>query len=128
MLFQQELFIGHALYDKEPTIIHHFADQTRKLKYPHLGAGFAINRALMISLNKRIITDGFPQNNFSIDASYELSKFIYNNGLGKRLTNSPEICVVAEKDCATYPRIFHSCVSEKLANSYCVTFVRILIQ
>ncbi|KAF7989918.1 hypothetical protein HCN44_008592 [Aphidius gifuensis] len=94
---KQKFFIGHALYDQEPTVIHHFADQTKQLKYPNTVSGFVIN--------------GFPENDFSIDASYELSKFIYNSGEGIRLINVPEFCVVSEKNCATFPKVFHSCSS-----------------
>lgn len=43
----QNTWIGHALYDHEPTIIHHFAEHNKKFKYPHIASGFAITSVLL---------------------------------------------------------------------------------
>ncbi|KMQ98336.1 beta- -glucosyltransferase [Lasius niger] len=43
----QDVWIGHALYDHEPTIIHHFAQNTKKFKYPHMATGFAMTFKLL---------------------------------------------------------------------------------
>jgi len=51
-LFVQDVWIGHTLYDREPTIIHHFAQQATKFTYPHIASGFAMS----ITLLKRYIS------------------------------------------------------------------------
>ncbi|CAL7950308.1 unnamed protein product [Xylocopa violacea] len=105
----KNLWIGHALYDHEPTIIHHFADHTKKFKYPHIASGFAITSRLLTSLVQKIIKGERPKDDFSIDASYEFSSFVLKVDKGVRLTHVPEICIVSSFDCATYPRFFHPC-------------------
>jgi UDP-glucose:O-linked fucose beta-1,3-glucosyltransferase len=39
------IFMGHALYDEEATIIHHFAfhENTKSFPYPDLAACFLMN-------------------------------------------------------------------------------------
>ncbi|XP_031828929.1 beta-1,3-glucosyltransferase isoform X2 [Nomia melanderi] len=107
----KKLWIGHALYDHEPTIIHHFAEHNIKFKYPHIASGFAITSALMNSLVQKIITGDKPKDDFSIDVSYEFALFVLNVDKGIRLTHASEICIVSSPDCATYPRFFHPCDS-----------------
>lgn len=43
----QDIWIGHMLYDREPTIIHHFAQHTKKFRYPHIASGFAMTSKLL---------------------------------------------------------------------------------
>ncbi|KAK2586247.1 hypothetical protein KPH14_001503 [Odynerus spinipes] len=105
----QDLWIGHALYDVEPTIIHHFAEATKKFKYPHIATGFAITSKLLNRLAQEISHGYNAHNDFSIDASYELANFILKSKRSVRLTHVPELCVVSTSDCATYPRFFHPC-------------------
>ncbi|XP_076303571.1 beta-1,3-glucosyltransferase [Lasioglossum baleicum] len=107
----KDLWIGHALYDREPTIIHHFAEHNKKLKYPHIASGFAITSALMNSLVKKLIAGEGPKEDFSIDASYEFALFVLHGDKGVRLTHVPDLCIVSTSDCATYPRFFHPCDS-----------------
>jgi UDP-glucose:O-linked fucose beta-1,3-glucosyltransferase len=47
--FFKELFIGHALHDREATIIHHFAfsNDPQQFKYPYFASGFAMSQALL---------------------------------------------------------------------------------
>lgn len=110
----KNLWIGHALYDHEPTIIHHFADHNKKFKYPHIASGFAVTITLLTSLIQKIIEGGGPKDDFSIDASYEFASFVFKVDKGVRLTHVPGICIVSSSDCATYPRFFHPCVSHYL--------------
>lgn len=54
-LFTQNIWIGHALYDHEPTIIHHFAKNIKKFKYPLMATGFGmtfnlVNRYILLIL------------------------------------------------------------------------------
>ncbi|XP_078038981.1 beta-1,3-glucosyltransferase [Augochlora pura] len=107
----KNLWIGHALYDHEPTIIHHFAEHNKKFKYPHVASGFAITLALMNSLVQKLIAGEGPKDDFTIDASYEFASFVLHVDKGIRLTHEPNICIVSSSDCATYPRFFHSCDS-----------------
>lgn len=45
----KEIWVGHALYDKEASIIHHFAfyDNPSYFKYPNVASGFAMSVALV---------------------------------------------------------------------------------
>lgn len=47
---EQELFLGYALYDAEPTIVHHFAhfEDSAWFPYPALRAGIALSRPLAV--------------------------------------------------------------------------------
>ncbi|XP_006620379.2 beta-1,3-glucosyltransferase [Apis dorsata] len=107
----KNIWIGHALYDHEPTIIHHFAEHNKKFKYPHIASGFAITSVLLTSLVHKIIKDEGPKDDFSIDASYEFASFVLRIDKGIRLTHVPQICVISSSECATYPRFFHPCDS-----------------
>lgn len=103
----QNMWIGHALYDHEPSIIHHFA-KSKKFKYPHMAAGFAMTFKLLNSLARQVSEDKQPKIDFSIDASYEFADFVLKS-TNTRLTHVSKICVVSSSDCATYPRIFYQC-------------------
>ncbi|XP_017760459.1 PREDICTED: beta-1,3-glucosyltransferase [Eufriesea mexicana] len=107
----KNLWIGHALYDHEPTIIHHFAEHNKKFKYPHIASGFAITSALLTSLVHKITKGERPKDDFSIDTSYEFASFVSKVNKKLQLTHVPEICIISNSDCATYPRFFHPCGS-----------------
>ncbi|KAG5326723.1 B3GLT glucosyltransferase, partial [Acromyrmex heyeri] len=106
----QDVWMGYALYDREPTIIHHFAQHTKKFKYPHIASGFAMSVTLLKSLSKQISKGKEPKADFSIDVSYEFATFVLNR-TGVKLTHVSKLCIVSASDCATYPRFFHSCSS-----------------
>ncbi|XP_035734845.1 uncharacterized protein LOC118447232 [Vespa mandarinia] len=115
----QELWIGHALYDVEPTIIHHFAEHKKKFKYPHIATGFAMTSKLLNRIAEEISLEFNLSNDFSIDASYELGGFILKSKKPVKLTHVPQLCVVSTSDCATYPRFFHPCdTTISLQNAY----------
>ncbi|XP_072751462.1 beta-1,3-glucosyltransferase [Anoplolepis gracilipes] len=105
----QDVWIGHALYDHDPTIIHHFAE-TRKFKYPHFATGFGVTFKLLKGLSQQISEGKKPKTDFSIDASYEFAKFLLKS-TNVKLTHVPKLCIVSSSDCATYPRFFHPCSS-----------------
>lgn len=48
-------------------------------------------------------------NDFSIDASYEFSKFVLGSKI--RLTHNEQFCLVSSSECATYPKHIEPCVS-----------------
>ncbi|KAH8281459.1 hypothetical protein KR054_000731 [Drosophila jambulina] len=77
-------YYGHALYDSEATIIHHFwhYKDPRWFPYPMLSAGVVFTGSLFRRLTELVALNA--QNNsrpseFSIDASHELARFIFDN-------------------------------------------------
>ncbi|XP_046390658.1 beta-1,3-glucosyltransferase [Ischnura elegans] len=110
-------WVGHALRDREPTIIHHFQSDGR-LSYPHFSAGFAIDRVLLHILSDRVeewAASG-EVSDFSIDAAHELASFIWNSGQGAHLTHSKAFCLTLDQNktesharCATWPLRFEPC-------------------
>ncbi|OXU27395.1 hypothetical protein TSAR_013940 [Trichomalopsis sarcophagae] len=105
----KNLWIGHALYDNEPTIIHHYAEHTKRFKYPNLASGFVMSKHLFQGLANQANEFISSTVDFSIDASYEFATFVLNEGKGARLTHVPEFCVVSNDNCATYPKPFYPC-------------------
>ncbi|EDV58569.1 beta-1,3-glucosyltransferase isoform X2 [Drosophila erecta] len=77
-------FYGHALYDAEATIIHHFSNHKdpQRFPYPMLSAGVIFTGALLRRLADLVASTGHNitvHSDFSIDASYELARFIFDN-------------------------------------------------
>ncbi|XP_026478271.1 LOW QUALITY PROTEIN: beta-1,3-glucosyltransferase-like [Ctenocephalides felis] len=103
------MYLGHALYDREASIIHHFAfmQDPTVFKYPHIGAGMALSRKLVSSINQKLSRHPI-QNDFSIDASHELSLFILDI---TKLIHVKEFCSKKNEieNCATFPRPFETC-------------------
>ncbi|XP_054715327.1 beta-1,3-glucosyltransferase-like [Uloborus diversus] len=89
----QEHFIGYALRDSEPTIIHHFASNegNSAVLYPHFAPGFAMSLPLIQKIHSRLSEDF--EHAFSIDPKYEIAKFIWNNGMGIQLQHSENFCI-----------------------------------
>ncbi|KAH7956919.1 hypothetical protein HPB52_013556 [Rhipicephalus sanguineus] len=61
-------FVGHALWDEETTIVHHF-DDPRSLAYPDLSAGMVLNRKALQRVAEAL--DVASPDDFSIDRQYE---------------------------------------------------------
>ncbi|KAH8298032.1 hypothetical protein KR018_004790 [Drosophila ironensis] len=79
-------FYGHALYDTEATIVHHFAHYTdpQWFPYPMLRAGVIFTGVLLQRLVELVAPNTRHNNSqraseFSIDASHELARFIFDN-------------------------------------------------
>ncbi|XP_012527954.1 beta-1,3-glucosyltransferase isoform X2 [Monomorium pharaonis] len=106
----QDVWFGHMLYDREPTIIHHFAQHAKKFRYPHIASGFAMSAMLLRRLSKQVSEGNELKTDFSIDVSYEFANFVLNS-TGVKLHHVSKFCIVSASDCATYPRFFHSCSS-----------------
>ncbi|KAH6932108.1 hypothetical protein HPB50_002870 [Hyalomma asiaticum] len=66
---QDAQFVGHALWDEETTIVHHF-DDPRSLAYPDLSAGMALNKEALQRLAEAL--DVASPDDFSIDRQYEV--------------------------------------------------------
>ena len=49
-MFFKEMFLGHALRDREAAIIHHFAfyENPSVFSYPDFTAGWAISAAMLL--------------------------------------------------------------------------------
>ncbi|XP_066995868.1 beta-1,3-glucosyltransferase isoform X2 [Anabrus simplex] len=107
----EELWIGHALYDREPTIIHHFAfiENTQQFKYPYFGSGFAMSNTLLRRLSSRLAHEDFTNREFSIDPSHELALFVWDNGRGPALKHMRHLCLTQQSHCASFPQAFQPC-------------------
>ncbi|GIY00281.1 beta-1,3-glucosyltransferase [Caerostris extrusa] len=112
----QNIFVGYALKDSDPTIIHHFAatDENSVISYPHFSAGFFMSFSL---ISKLIMECKDCQ--FSIDPKYELAKFIWDNSATK-LIHEPQLCLKKNLDiCATWiteniPNCGHAIPAKKI--------------
>ncbi|XP_077299892.1 beta-1,3-glucosyltransferase [Arctopsyche grandis] len=108
----EEIWIGRKLKDIEPTIIHHFAysDDSEEFVYPNFASGFAMSMALIRTLHHKFQDNKTKSNiEFSIDPSFELANFVWDNGDGSKLIHSDKFCIVSERECATYPNSHDTC-------------------
>lgn len=107
----QDFLIGHALHDREATIIHHFAfsNDPQQFKYPHFASGFAMSQALLKKIAYRLDHGDHPDIDFSIDPSHELALYILDKGKGPELTHASQLCLRNQPLCASYPLEFHVC-------------------
>lgn len=111
---KQEKWYGHALRDRDATIIHHFAFPKNPsiFKYPNFASGFVMTKTLLKKLAHRLRDGDFPKNpDFSIDAAYELALYIWQEGKGPELTHLDAICAKPGPHCATKPSVFVPCGS-----------------
>ncbi|GAB1598117.1 beta-1,3-glucosyltransferase-like, partial [Argonauta hians] len=106
------LFLGNALQDEAPVIIHHFAfsENPSQFSYPNIALGFLLSLPLVKNLHSR-----WPPSNmrtdFSIDLKHELAMYIWDDGNGVALTDVPEFCN-DKQNCAVYlPYKFPQCGS-----------------
>lgn len=111
-------FIGHALKDREHSIIHHY-EPPDALSYPDFASGFILSHRLVDKLSARIESHrektGALPGDFSIDAQYEFAKMVLRQDLdgggsveveeGPRLLHEPLLCTVQqESSCAIMAR------------------------
>ncbi|CAN7985194.1 unnamed protein product, partial [Ixodes hexagonus] len=95
-------FLGHALWDVESTIIHHF-DDPMSLAYPAMSAGVVLS----VSTLSRAATawTQAASHEFSIDRQYEFAKFLRTAECGALiLENVSSFCLGQEKgsSCITW--------------------------
>lgn len=109
---EEEIWLGHALYDREASIIHHFAffEDPEYFKYPNFASGFAFTMTLVKRLSARLVDYNAPSD-FSIDPAHELALFIWNQGEGPRMKHIPQLCLTNNTSCASYPQPFKPCGS-----------------
>nr|XP_036232400.1 beta-1,3-glucosyltransferase isoform X2 [Bactrocera oleae] len=74
------LYLGHALYDDQANIRHHFAfhKDAEWFPFPLQRAGIVFSRALIIKTAEAIETATIYSSPFIIDMEHELALFIYN--------------------------------------------------
>jgi len=108
----KEWFIGHELWDRDATIVHHFAfhDDPSAFKYPLLDAGFLLS----IPLLKRVCAEasgrGLASATFAIDVQHELALHFWRGGhKGINLTHSAHLCRKSGPHCATWIQPFQFC-------------------
>ncbi|XP_055546325.1 beta-1,3-glucosyltransferase [Wyeomyia smithii] len=102
--YRQELFLGYPLYDREATIIHHFAffKNPSSFLYPYLRAGVAITVPLVDHLIQVLSSAGSTLTEFIIDAAHEFALLAWNQGSGTRLTSVSYLCARYDETCAIY--------------------------
>ena len=75
----ERVFLGKALHDKHPVIIHYF-DTNLNLKYPDFSAGFVMSKALIKDIITQIDTTDIlqtqPHDNESFRGNYVIGKDI----------------------------------------------------
>ncbi|XP_077534991.1 beta-1,3-glucosyltransferase-like isoform X2 [Haemaphysalis longicornis] len=93
-------FVGHALWDQEATITHHF-EEARSLAYPDISAGMVLSKATLERAAKALETT-LPDD-FSIDRQYEIAKFLRAHCDGLLLEHAEAFCLGERKEgCATW--------------------------
>ncbi|XP_004075349.1 beta-1,3-glucosyltransferase isoform X2 [Oryzias latipes] len=103
----KEWFVGKPLFDKESTIIHHyaFAENPSIFKYPDFAAAWALSMPLVVRLANKV-RDEPLKSDFTIDLKHEIALYIWDSGKGPHLTAAPELCTEPEdslnaQHCAT---------------------------
>ncbi|CRK86449.1 CLUMA_CG000021, isoform A, partial [Clunio marinus] len=105
-----EGYYGFPLYDRDATIIHHFAffHNPSIFHFPFLKAGVAFSIPLLHRLVDRLLPSATPPfkapTEFSIDASHELALFIWNIDKNLNLKTVPYFCSHYGSECAIYAR------------------------
>ena len=69
---EELLFVGHALQDKQSTIIHHQSHEHGLLKFPLLNAGFAMSAGLIAKLGASL-ADRPISNLFHTETAFEVA-------------------------------------------------------
>ncbi|XP_030377697.1 beta-1,3-glucosyltransferase isoform X2 [Scaptodrosophila lebanonensis] len=79
---QELAYYGHALYDAEATIVHHFAHYKNPtwFPYPMLSAGIIFTGPLLRSLAELVAINASKRHSeFAIDAAHELARYLFDN-------------------------------------------------
>jgi len=120
---EERYFMGRALKDESPTIIHHFHMNTEEntVTYPDHQLGIFLSRKLVLDLKDK--TKAAAANlDFHIDPEFELAKFLLTDSeLGVGLTDVTQLCPKEPKrdqlvaPCVTHPRLDYKCLKNKEA-------------
>ncbi|XP_053661624.1 beta-1,3-glucosyltransferase [Anopheles marshallii] len=104
--YREKLFLGYPLYDREATIIHHFAffKNPSSFLYPYLRAGIALTVPLVDHL-VQLIADGAARpalSDFFIDVAHEFALAVWQHGRGFPLQPRRYFCAKALPSCAIH--------------------------
>uniref|UniRef100_A0A182M6J7 Fringe-like glycosyltransferase domain-containing protein n=1 Tax=Anopheles culicifacies TaxID=139723 RepID=A0A182M6J7_9DIPT len=104
--YREKLFLGYPLYDREATIIHHFAffKNPSSFLYPYLRAGIALTVPLVDHL-VQLLSDGAARpalSDFFIDAAHEFALAVWQHGQGFPLQPRRYFCAKALPSCAVH--------------------------
>ncbi|XP_049288708.1 beta-1,3-glucosyltransferase [Anopheles funestus] len=104
--YREKLFLGYPLYDREATIIHHFAffKNPSSFLYPYLRAGIALTVPLVDHL-VQLLSDGAARpalSDFFIDAAHEFALAVWQHGQGFPLQPRRYFCAKALPNCAIH--------------------------
>uniref|UniRef100_A0A182PB35 Fringe-like glycosyltransferase domain-containing protein n=1 Tax=Anopheles epiroticus TaxID=199890 RepID=A0A182PB35_9DIPT len=104
--YREKLFLGYPLYDREATIIHHFAffKNPTSFLYPYLRAGIALTVPLVDHL-VHLLAAGSPRpplSDFFIDAAHEFALLVWQHGQGFPLQPRRYFCAKALPSCAIH--------------------------
>lgn len=95
----RSIYLGHGLYDSEPSIIHHYSLDIEN-PYPDFGTGLVISRDILIKLTDRL-TKHKKNIDFIIDVKYELNRMI-NELVEIKLDDRPDLfCYENRSTCLT---------------------------
>uniref|UniRef100_A0A1S4H2B8 Fringe-like glycosyltransferase domain-containing protein n=1 Tax=Anopheles gambiae TaxID=7165 RepID=A0A1S4H2B8_ANOGA len=105
--YREKLFLGYPLYDREATIIHHFAffKNPTSFLYPYLRAGIALTVPLVDHLVQLLSDTGTlrpPLSDFFIDAAHEFALLVWQHGDGVPLQPRRYLCAKALPSCAIH--------------------------
>uniref|UniRef100_A0A182QFF1 Fringe-like glycosyltransferase domain-containing protein n=1 Tax=Anopheles farauti TaxID=69004 RepID=A0A182QFF1_9DIPT len=109
--YREKLFLGYPLYDREATIIHHFAffKNPSSFLYPYLRAGMALTVPLVDHL-VGLLSDGGASggvrrpalSDFFIDAAHEFALLVWQQGQGLPLQPRRYFCAKPLPNCAIH--------------------------
>jgi len=101
--FSQETndsYVGHALYDSEPSIIHHYSLELDK-PYPDFATGVLISSNVLKLFNEKYQTYK-NEIDFIIDIKYELNQLINQLTQTKFIDRSDRFCYEHRTNCLTW--------------------------
>lgn len=96
----KDLYIGHGLYDSEPSIIHHYSFSL-DTPYPDFASGVLISHEILSLFTERLKT--YTKTiDFIIDVKYELNQFINELTNKKLIDRSDLFCIEYKSNCLTW--------------------------
>lgn len=96
----EDLYMGHGLYDSEPSIIHHFSLNFTN-PYPDFASGVLISRNILTKFVNQLKTYT-KKIDFIIDIKFEFNQLI-NELISVKLIDRPDLfCIKHRKGCLTW--------------------------
>ncbi|CAL4060108.1 unnamed protein product [Meganyctiphanes norvegica] len=105
------IYLGRAISDIEPSILHHFDEVDRKNPqlYPDMRTAIVLSAVLVRNLADKWTNNSDLDINFSIDAPYEFTKFV-NKENGPKLLKNLSFCINHGKGCSVSYHPLLKCV------------------